>query len=81
MNRAHYLRFARALALAAVVPGCTGASGPRPTPDPQLVVEGDAGVATTADGAAHADASVDSDADLPFSSGPIVPPELPESFA
>ena len=78
MKQAHYLRFARALALAAVVPvGCTSAA-PSPSPEPQVLVQADAQTA-------HADAQVhepadDVDAGLPFSSGPIVPPELPASF-
>jgi len=78
MKHAHYLRFARSLALAAVVPGCTGAV-PEPTPEPQVVTEADALAADA--GVAHDDAGRDVDADLPFSSGPIVPPELPENFA
>jgi hypothetical protein len=79
MKQAHHLRFARALALAAIVPGCTSAA-PSPTPEPQVVAEADAQPAT-ADAQLYDDASSDVDAGLPFSSGPIVPPELPASFA
>lgn len=79
MDRAHYLRFVRTLALATLVPGCTGAA-PTPSGDPHPLAEDDArtvaDAATTAPDAAHDDV----DAGIPFSSGPIVPPELPESF-
>lgn len=80
MKHAHYLRFARSLALAAFVPGCTGAV-PDPSPEPQVVAEADAGPPSADAAVAHDDVSHDGDADLPFSSGPIVPPELPEGFA
>lgn len=79
MKQAHYLRFARALALAAIVPGCTSAA-PSPTPEPQLALEADA-QPRPGDAQMHDDAASDVDAGLPFSSGPIVPPELPASFA
>jgi hypothetical protein len=79
MTQPHYLRVARALALAALVPGCTGA-GPTPTPEPEVLASADA-QAPAADAQANDDASSDVDAGLPFSSGPVVPPELPESFA
>jgi hypothetical protein len=78
MDRAHYLRFARALALAVVVPGCTGTG---PTPDPNTLAETDAQSTTPVDASAAPDAASDVDAGLPFSSGPIVPPELPEALA
>lgn len=89
MNQPHYLRVARALALVVAVPGCTGAA---PAPDPQVlthtddaqvVAMGDAAPAPRIDAAPaqEPDAASDVDAGYPFSSGPIVPPELPESFA
>jgi hypothetical protein len=87
MNQPHYLRVARALALVVAVPGCTGVA---PAPDPQVLAhQGDAQVVATADAAPRVDAAIapqpdaasDVDAGYPFSSGPIVPPELPESFA
>ncbi|MCB9596242.1 MAG: hypothetical protein H6719_26200 [Sandaracinaceae bacterium] len=83
MKQPHYLRFARALALAAVVPGCTAVDPAPPSEplgsEPPLVAESDA--ATPEDVLDDAGVATDVDADLPFSSGPIVPPELPESFA
>ncbi len=89
MNQPHYLRVARALALVVAVPGCTAVA---PAPDPQhLAHTGDAQVVATGDAAPtlapdagpalQPDAARDVDANYPFSSGPIVPPELPESFA
>lgn len=83
MNQPHYLRFARALTLAALVPaplvpGCTSA-----TPEPAPITASDAGVSaadattTVADASAPMD-EVDAHA---FSSGPIVPPELPAELA
>jgi hypothetical protein len=79
MTAPHYLRFARALALVAVLPACTGNDPtPRESPDPAVDEHSDAGDAVADAGAAHED---DADADMPFSSGPIVPPELPAGFA
>lgn len=81
MKHAHYLRFARSLALAAVVPGCTSA-GPAPAPEPRVVAQADAPPSADAGtGTADADHDREVDAELPFSSGPIVPPELPASLA
>ncbi len=82
MIQPHYLRFVRALTLAALVPGCAGTSSPAPAP----LETSDAGVGTgptLADASAPVDAASDDeqvDAHA-FSSGPIVPPELPASFA
>jgi hypothetical protein len=83
MKQPHYLRVVRALALAAIVPGCTSAD-PAPTSEPPIVAEADAEPAAHDDVQVEGDAAVaasEVDAGLPFSSGPIVPPELPESFA
>ena len=82
MKQPHHLRFARALALLVVVPGCTGGA-PTPTSEPQLIVRADAALVAQGGDAApnDGDASLDVDAGIPFSSGPIVPPELPEGFA
>ena len=87
MKTAHYIRFVQALIIAAI-PACTAAvetKNPEPEPATAAVnsarpegssaAQADAG----ADAAAHADASVDGA--LPFSSGPIVPPELPVGFS
>lgn len=89
MTPKHYLRFIQALALAAALPACADPAEPSPTG------EADAGAADAQDGSALAtldrdgatpaadasDAAADVDASRPFSSGPIVPPELPVGFA
>lgn len=77
----HYLRVVRALSLAALASGCTGAPPEVPVaPDSGQMA--DASVPEPHGGdAASPDAGVDVDADLPFSSGPMAPPELPESLA
>ena len=92
MKTPHHLRFAKALVLSALLPACGGSGEPTPTdppvtdgtaqtvqtsptPPPATPVPRDH-VATKEDGA---DAGVDSG--LPFSSGPIAPPELPVGFA
>jgi hypothetical protein len=81
MNQAHYLRVARALTLAALVPGCTTSSTPDPAPvAPQVSTPNDAAIAVADANVPAADAAR-TDAGYPFSSGPIVPPELPASFA
>lgn len=79
MNQPHYLRFARALTLAVLVPGCTSSSAPAPTP----IVTSDAGVSDSTDAPAVADAgeTIDDVDAHAFSSGPIVPPELPAGLA
>ena len=86
MKTPHYLRFVQALTLAAVVPACSGA--PVDDAEPARVSEPVVPTAATAPRpiarpipeSAQADASSDHDADvdasLPFSSGPIVPPEM-----
>ncbi len=108
MNHPKYLRFVRALALAAVVPGCgvedtttsapLAASGAVTTPAPTARPAPDATPAPTGTNAAP---SLRSEIDEvavtrlaeqladggggagggAFSSGPIVPPELPRGFA
>lgn len=84
MKTAHYLRVVRALAIVAALPACTSVGEPDPAP---VVAASDAaqpsrdtppGDASTL---ALADAANDVDAGYPFSSGPIVPPELPVGFA
>lgn len=82
MNRPHYLRVVQALALASASVGCTTTAAPAPQP----VVVADAGPIPSdggSDAAAPAspDASEDVDSGYPFSSGPVVPPELPAGFA
>lgn len=84
MKTPHYLRVVRALAVVAVLPGCTSLGEPAPAP---VVAASDAaqplGDAAPADAGALsiADDASDVDAGYPFSSGPIVPPELPVGFA
>jgi hypothetical protein len=88
MKSVHYIRFAQALIIAAV-PACTAAvESKNPEPETSTAVaassakpEGTAAAqsdAGSADAAHHNDASVDGA--LPFSSGPIVPPEMPLGF-
>jgi hypothetical protein len=81
MTQPHYLRFARALTLAALVPGCTGTGAPAPAPSP--ITASDAGLSGPSDAAVVADASAENDEvdAYAFSSGPIVPPELPAGCA
>ena len=78
METAHYLRFARAIALAAVLPACTGPGEPAPNPPATPGAHDDAGAELADAGATEVE---ETDADVPFSSGPIVPPELPAGFA
>jgi len=84
MKTPHYLRVVQALAVVAAIPGCT--SGPTPSPAPVVVApehpdaaSGDASPIQLADAAPSAPSDVD--AGYSFSSGPIVPPELPVGFA
>lgn len=96
MKTPHYLRFVQALVLAAAVPACaadepapptTSAEHAAQTADPTAPsnAEGAPAPAPThaaeanAAGPASTDAGVDSS--LPFSSGPIVPPELPAALS
>ncbi|MGE0787576.1 MAG: hypothetical protein AB7S26_18015 [Sandaracinaceae bacterium] len=85
MTQPHYLRFARALALAAALPACNTASPPdEPPSESPSELHDDAGPLAELDAGAAGhveDAGLDVDAEVPFSSGPIVPPELPEGFA
>ncbi len=81
MQQPHYLRVVRALALAAIASGCGTASDPSPEGEP-LATERDAGTeAVVADAGATHDPETEVDAEVPFSSGPIVPPELPADFS
>jgi hypothetical protein len=109
MTIARHLRFVQAIALAATIPACSGASGPATGGGPTLEHEGvgvpsprgatptspsdtssaenaiDAGLDSEAVAANQGvpeagDVDAEVDAHVPFSSGPIVPPELPEVF-
>ena len=79
MNTPRYLRYVQALALAATVPACTGATAPTTEPiasaPPTTEVVADAGPP------ADAPALDQVDSGYPHASGPIVPPELPAGFA
>lgn len=93
MNTPRYLRFVKALVLTAAVPACS--SDPTTEPPPAKTADSSETAPATeppatpgagskiaeakADAGSTADADVDSG--LPFSSGPIVPPELPVGFA
>jgi hypothetical protein len=91
MQTPHYLRVACALIAAATLPACSSGSdepSPRKTdsaeatpnaPPAESPVALAAPSATPDASTPPADAAVDSA--LPFVSGPIVPPELPEGFA
>ena len=93
MNTPRYLRFVKALVLTAAVPACTSATSSEPPPAktsdssetaPATEPAVDPGApAKVADAKADAGSTPDADVDsgLPFSSGPIVPPELPVGFA
>ncbi len=83
-TRPHYLRFVRALVLAAAVPACSGADdgSPQPAtvdPAPSPPVDRGAELAQmprpVASSTADAAADVAIDGELPKTSGPIVPPE------
>jgi len=88
MSTPHYLRFVKALVLAAALPACSSGAADGPAPSPAETADTTtappSAPAPTANeeladaGTAH-DGGVD--ADLPFSSGPIVPPELPLELA
>lgn len=95
MTTQHYLRFAKALVLGAVLPACS-ASSTEPTPsksadsaettgtsatEPSKADDKNSAPAPVAAQDPKADAgSPDVDAALPFSSGPLCPPELPAGF-
>lgn len=90
MKTPHYLRFVKALVLTAAIPACS--SEPASTPAPAKTADStetaptppvaqpiaNEDVAATDAGATH---DADVDATLPFSSGPLAPPELPVGFA
>ena len=92
MKTPHHLRFAKALVLSALLPAC-GGSGDSTTTDPsptaattQTTQTAPTPPAETPVGKDHVAAKEDTadagvDGDLPFSSGPIAPPELPAAFA
>jgi hypothetical protein len=97
MKTPHYLRFVQALVLAATVPACSSADAPAPpttstepaaqTAEPATPSSGEPAPAPMHAAQASADAHSATDADagvdgsLPFSSGPIVPPELPAALS
>jgi hypothetical protein len=92
MQTPHYLRVVGALIVAATLPACSsGSDEPLPTrteaaesttpaaPPVEAPVAAATPSATTDASAPPADAAADGG--LPFSSGPIAPPELPEGYA
>jgi hypothetical protein len=88
MTRKHYLRFIQALALAAALPACgeTGehtsesdvAEAPTDAPADRALAVSDV---VSDDAVVPASDAHEADSDVPFSSGPIVPPEMPEALA
>jgi hypothetical protein len=93
----HYLRFVQAVILAAAVPACTASSDdPKPSPQietaqqsGQTKTEESKPDEQTTEEAKTEEPKAEpldgtgkpADAGLPFSSGPLMPPVLPSSFA
>ncbi len=85
MTPKHYLRFIQALALTAALPACAGSTESLPTTEAgtqSADAQDDSALVTLGhDAGPAADAATEVDAGRPFSSGPVVPPELPAGFA
>jgi hypothetical protein len=93
MDRSRHVRVVKALVLGALLPAC-GASTSDPSPSPVTdsalssapgnETGSTPGPVASAGDAAPKDASeldADVDSELPFSSGPLCPPEMPGGFA